>query len=75
MPPVINLNKCTGCKGKEYQICVEHCVTDVFLGSEQGKPPIIKYPDECFHENACVLDCPVQAITLRIPLEMTVVYK
>lgn len=75
MPPIIDTNKCNGCKGREYQICVEHCVTDVFLGSKQGEPPVIAYPDECFYENACVRDCPMQAIKLRIPLPMTVVYK
>jgi adenylylsulfate reductase subunit B len=75
MPPIIDKTKCDGCVGREYQICREHCVTDVFLGSQQGKQPIVAYPDECFHENACVLDCPKQAIKLRIPLPMSVVYK
>jgi adenylylsulfate reductase, subunit B len=75
MPPIIDPNKCNGCKGAKYQICVEHCITDVFLGSKQGSIPVVKYPDECFHDNACVLNCPMKAIELRIPLPMTVVYK
>jgi len=75
MPPIIDNNKCDACVGREYQICVEHCPTDVFLGSEAGKKPIIVFPDECAYENTCVLDCPKEAVTLRIPIPMTVIYK
>jgi adenylylsulfate reductase subunit B len=48
---------------------------DVFYGSEKGEIPIIAYPDECWHENACVNDCPEDAIELRIPLSMMVIYR
>ena len=34
----------------------------------EKKLPEIKYPEECWHCNACVLDCKQSAITLRIPL-------
>lgn len=70
MPPIINKDICTGC-GK----CVEICPSDVFWGSKKGEVPIVAYPDECWHESACVMDCPVEAITLRIPLPMMVLYK
>jgi adenylylsulfate reductase subunit B len=71
MPPVIDQDKCTKC-GK----CVEVCPTDVFFGSKKGEYPTVMYPDECWHENACVLDCPVEgAIRVRIPLSMMMIYK
>lgn len=71
MPPVIDKEKCTGC-GK----CVDICQTDVFFGSERGQIPVISYPEECWHDKACVLDCPVEgAIKLRTPLPMMMVYK
>ena len=70
MPPIIDKDNCNGC-GK----CVEICPADVFFGSKEGEIPIISYPEECWHENACVLDCPKGAIKLRIPLTMTVIYK
>ncbi len=71
MPPVLNKELCDGC-GK----CVEVCLTDVFFGTEQGKIPVVTYPQECWHENACVQDCPIEgAIKLRIPLQMMVIYK
>ena len=71
MPPIINNELCNGC-GK----CVEICPTDVFFGSKEEQIPVITYPEECWHEAACVIDCPVNgAIKLRTPLPMTIVYK
>ncbi|MDP2647090.1 MAG: ferredoxin family protein [Desulfobacterales bacterium] len=71
MPPVINQDLCISC-GQ----CVDICSEDVFFGSEEGRIPVITHPKECWHCNACVLDCPVQgAVTLRIPLPMLMVYK
>lgn len=62
MPPIINMTECKACG-----ICADICPTDVFE-MKKGSPPMIRYPEECWHCNACVLDCPEAAITLRIPL-------
>ena len=71
MPPVINKKKCRLC-GK----CVEACQSDVFCGSKKAQFPIIAYPDECWHCNACVVVCPhVGAIKLRIALPLMLLYK
>ncbi len=71
MPPIIDKNKCTAC-GQ----CVDVCPQDVFFGSQTGQTPVVSYPEECWHCDSCVLDCPVQgAIKLRIPLPMMVCYK
>lgn len=70
MPPIINKDECSGC-GE----CVEICPTDVFFGTEKGQIPVVTYPDECWHEAACILDCPKGAIKLRIPLPMMIIYK
>lgn len=71
MPPVIEEGKCIRC-GK----CVDICSEDVFFGSKKGEIPLVSYPEECWHCNACVLDCAVQgAISLRIPLPMMIVYR
>ncbi|MCD8008820.1 MAG: ferredoxin family protein [Clostridiales bacterium] len=70
MPPIINKDKCTGCK-----TCVKVCSLDVFGWQEpEWKYPHIQYPDECWHCNACVQDCPVQAIRLRVPLPSMMVF-
>ena len=71
MPPVINADLCIAC-GE----CHAICLGDVFYGSKEGEQPTISYPEECWHEGACVDACPVEgAIQLRIPLPMMVSYK
>jgi adenylylsulfate reductase subunit B len=70
MPPIINKDKCSYCG-----MCVNICSEDVFFGSKEEKIPVVSYPEECWHCGACVLDCPAEAIRLRIPLPMMVCYK
>jgi adenylylsulfate reductase subunit B len=71
MPPVIEKEKSIGC-GK----CVDICTEDVFFGSEEKKIPVVSYPEECWHCNACVESCPEQgSIRLRIPMPMMVCYR
>ncbi len=69
MPPIINRERCNGCG-----ICVEICPTDVLRAVNKKEPPEVKYPEECWHCNACVLDCKQSAITLRIPLPQMMLY-
>lgn len=56
--------KCTGCG-----TCVAVCPGDV-LDMKDGKP-YVRYPDECIHCSACMLDCPSSAIFFRLPLPAT----
>jgi len=46
---------------------------DIFEVESQGYP-LVKYPFECWHCNACVLDCEKEAISLRIPLPASLLY-
>ncbi|MBE3586336.1 MAG: ferredoxin family protein [Thermoanaerobacter sp.] len=69
MPPVIDKDKCTGCG-----TCADICPMDVFFGYKQGEIPEVKFGEECWHCNACVLDCPSEAIRLRIPLPAMMLY-
>jgi adenylylsulfate reductase, subunit B len=70
MPPIINRDLCNGCCR-----CIDICPTDVFFKTDNEGIPLVTYPDQCWHENACVHDCPKNAIKLRIPLPMMVIYK
>jgi adenylylsulfate reductase, subunit B len=70
MPPVIDTTKCIQCG-----TCGEVCAEDVYFGLEAGKLPVVTYPEFCFHCNCCVEECPVDAITLRIPLPEMLLYK
>jgi len=70
MPPIINKDKCVKCG-----ICANICSEDVYYGSKKKEFPVVAYPEECWHCNACVLDCPVEgAIKLRIPLPAMICY-
>ena len=65
MPPIINKEKCDGCG-----VCADVCPTHVFNQVEKKGAPVVRYPEECWHCNACVLDCKKHAIDLRIPLPL-----
>jgi adenylylsulfate reductase subunit B len=71
MAPIIDPDNCTGCG-----ICVEVCASDVLHREAEGSVPFARYPDECWHCAACVMECPVEgAIDLRIPLTHMLLYK
>lgn len=70
MPPVIDKSKCIGCHN-----CATICPVDAYgFQKEKGQIPNIQYPRECKHCNACVLECPVRAISLRFPVPQLMVY-
>ena len=70
MPPLIDKQKCIGC-----HTCVNVCSADVYGNQAPGtKIPVVKFPNECWACNACVIDCPVHAIRLRIPMPQTMVF-
>jgi NAD-dependent dihydropyrimidine dehydrogenase PreA subunit len=60
---------CNGCN-----TCVDVCMCDAFVAnSEKGKPPILKYPEECWLCGACVTDCPKKderAIRIVTPFQL-----
>ncbi len=60
---------CDGCG-----MCVEVCMCDAFeKNPEKGKPPILKYPDECWFCGSCITHCPNKeegAIKLVTPFMM-----
>jgi NAD-dependent dihydropyrimidine dehydrogenase PreA subunit len=70
-PVIFNEKVCDGCN-----MCVEVCLLDIFeRNPEKGKPPILKYPDECAYDGACWLCCPLRdegAIKIVPPLPMKV---
>lgn len=69
MPPVIDTQKCIGCG-----VCADICPLQVFSFDKTSKKPDVRRPYECWHCNACVLDCKTKAIELRLPLTHMLLY-
>lgn len=70
MPPIIDRNKCVGCG-----ICADICNSDIFVFDRAvHKVPQVKFPEECWHCDSCVIDCPKGAISLRMPLAYTLLH-
>ncbi|GDY13450.1 hypothetical protein LBMAG53_23280 [Planctomycetota bacterium] len=63
VPVVVDDSKCvTGCR-----ICVESCPVDCLaIDAAAGKARMAH--DDCWYCLACELDCPNDAITVKIPL-------
>ena len=63
---------CNGCN-----LCVEVCQVDVLSPNpEQGNPPVVLYPGECWYCGCCVDACPRPgAIELKVPLASRVHWK
>lgn len=70
-PIVFNEATCDGCN-----MCVNVCLMEILeRNPEKGKPPIVKYPDECAYDGACWMLCPRRekgAIKVVPPLPMRV---
>ena len=69
---IIDPGLCTGCRQ-----CVEVCRADVMVpNSDEGKPPIVLYPDECWFCGCCVAHCPIPgAIRMEHALNQRVGWK
>lgn len=63
MPPIIDKKKCIKCNK-----CASICPLDVYGLVKKGETPVVRFPEECWHCRACVMDCPVGAIELRYPI-------
>lgn len=67
MPPIIDMEKCSGCG-----LCDAICPADAIYMkiSEEKEFPYLKYPDECWHCGSCRQDCPEEAIEIQFPPDM-----
>jgi NAD-dependent dihydropyrimidine dehydrogenase PreA subunit len=69
--PIIDPDLCIAC-----YTCVDVCRTDVFVPNlEEGEPPFVLYPDECWFCGCCADDCPEVAIKMEHPLNQRVGWK
>jgi NAD-dependent dihydropyrimidine dehydrogenase PreA subunit len=62
VPVVVDLNKCIA----KCRICIDSCPVDCLaVNPETGKAHMAF--DECWYCLACEIDCPKDAITVKIP--------
>jgi len=62
VPVVVDVTKCiTGCR-----VCIESCPVDC-LAVDPGTTKAHMKFDECWYCLACEIDCPKDAITVKIP--------
>jgi NAD-dependent dihydropyrimidine dehydrogenase PreA subunit len=62
VPVVVDLNKCIS----QCRICIDSCPVDCLsVNPETGKAHMAF--DECWYCLACEIDCPKDAITVKIP--------
>jgi NAD-dependent dihydropyrimidine dehydrogenase PreA subunit len=61
-PVVVDESKCiTGCK-----LCVDSCPVDCLAIHPERRKSYMKF-DECWYCLACEVDCPTNAITVKMP--------
>jgi len=65
MPPVIDLERCSGCG-----FCDEICPGDLIHMDDSTRLPVVEYPDECWHCGCCGMDCPEEAVQIVLPPQM-----
>ena len=70
MPPIIDKKKCVLCR-----TCAEICPLNVLKYDDELKEIKVRYPDECWHCRACVLDCPKEAIKMRYPISAFMLHR
>ncbi len=62
VPVVVDVGKCiTGC-----HICIDSCPVDCLAVNPETRKAHMLY-DECWYCLACEIDCPKDAITVKIP--------
>jgi NAD-dependent dihydropyrimidine dehydrogenase PreA subunit len=62
VPVVVDEEKClTGCK-----LCVDSCPVDCLAIHPDRRKSFMKF-DECWYCLACEVDCPTNAITVKMP--------
>ncbi len=65
MPPVINLEMCSGC-GE----CDNACPIDVIAMDQKNNTAYVRYPDECWHCGSCRQECTTGSIKIVFPLRL-----
>jgi adenylylsulfate reductase subunit B len=66
----IDYKICNRCGGAPEKRCQRICPGDLIGVNPEDDRPVVFYPDDCWACTACVKDCPVAAITLKLPFKV-----
>lgn len=70
MPPVVDIQKCTGCAGKDESACENVCPGDLMAVSSRTGRAFCRATNECWDCMSCIKACPRGALTLRLPYQL-----
>jgi adenylylsulfate reductase subunit B len=65
----IDYNVCNLCSGAKEKRCERICPGDLITTGVDGRP-LVRPVEDCWGCTACVKDCPVAAISLRLPSQV-----
>lgn len=65
----IDYSVCNRCGGAEEKRCERICPGDL-ITQDEGGWPVVRPKEDCWACTACVKDCPVAAISLRLPFQI-----
>ncbi|HHT9121183.1 MAG TPA: 4Fe-4S dicluster domain-containing protein [Candidatus Hypogeohydataceae bacterium YC41] len=66
----IDYKVCNRCGGAKEKRCERICPGDLIGVNPEDDRPVVLYPQDCWACTACVKDCPVSAISLRLPFQI-----
>lgn len=65
----IDYKVCNRCGGAEEKCCERICPGDL-ITQDEGGWPVVRPREDCWACTACIKDCPVAAISLRLPFQI-----
>ena len=66
----IDYKVCNRCEGAREKRCQRICPGDLIGVNPEDDRPVVLYPEDCWACTSCVKDCPVAAISLRLPFQI-----
>lgn len=70
MPPIVDIQKCTGCKGRDESFCENICPGDLMAVSPDTGKAYCRAPTECWDCMSCIKVCPAKALETRMPYQL-----
>lgn len=70
MPPIVDITKCNGCKGRSETFCEEICPGDLMAFNHKIGKVFLRSPRDCWDCMSCIKACPRNALEIKIPYQL-----